>query len=128
MSAITYLRLDSSNDPIFYPSAALSDLDAVAQAIRTRILLFEGEWWEDLNDGTPMFQEILGAPAGGPNRQIMELALTQRIAQTPYVSSVQDVSIEFNTETRELSFSATAQTAFGTASVNNSNFSAGLGQ
>ena len=44
-SSILYLRLDANYDPIFDPDAELSDLQAVAQAIRTRLLLFMGEWW-----------------------------------------------------------------------------------
>ena len=37
-ASIVYLRLDADNDPIFDPGAELSDLEAVAQAIKTRLL------------------------------------------------------------------------------------------
>jgi hypothetical protein len=117
MSSITYLQLDASYDPIFLTSASLQDLQAVEQAIKTRILLFEGEWWEDLNLGTPMFQEILGASATPNGQQIMSAALAARIAGTPYVAATQNVSAVFNPTTRKFSFSATAQTSFGQASV-----------
>ena len=29
--------------------------EAIAQAIKTKILLFYGEWWEDISQGIPMF-------------------------------------------------------------------------
>lgn len=117
MSSITYLRLDPNYDPIFDPAASLTDLGAVTQAIQTRLLLFQGEWWENLNEGTPLFQSILGGRASGKNLQAMQLALSQRIAGTPYVASVLNVNETFSDAKRRLSFSATAQTAFGTASV-----------
>lgn len=117
MSSITYLQLDASYDPIFNPAASLQDLEAVEQAIKTRILLFEGEWWENLNEGTPMFQEIIGARATPNGQQIMAAALAARIAGTPYVVAVQNVTVNFNPTSRRFSFSATAETSFGTATV-----------
>lgn len=118
MSAISYLQLDKNFDPIWDPAAALIDLDAVAQAIRTRLLLFEGEWWEDLNEGTPMFQEILGQRATVNGQQIMSQALIARVSGTPYVSGVENASTTFSDKTRQLNFAATAQTSFGKVTVN----------
>lgn len=117
MSSITYLQLDAQYDPIFLPQASLSDLEAVTQAIKTRLLLFEGEWWEDLGDGTPMFQEIVGQRATPNGQQIMSQALAARISGTPYVVAVQNVSVNFNPTTRQFSFVATVQTAFGTVTI-----------
>jgi hypothetical protein len=119
MSTISYLRLDAEYDPVFDPASALTDLQAVEQAIKTRILLFEGEWWENLSEGTPMFQQILGQRATPTALQAMALALTARISGTPYVSSVQDVTVSFNAASRALSYQATVQTAFGTVQVSN---------
>ena len=116
-ASILYLRLDANWDPIFDPEAELSDLQAVAQAINTRLRLFQGEWWANLNDGTPMFQEILGQRASGNGQKVMATALAQRVSGTPYVSSVENVAITFDPITRKLSFSCTAQTSFGTVSV-----------
>lgn len=117
MSSITYLQLDPSDDPIFDPKASLTDLAAVTQAIETRLLLFAGEWWEDLNEGTPMFQSILGASANPKNLQAMNLILSQRIQSTPFVSSVLSASVTFDPVKRAFTFSATAQTAFGPTTV-----------
>jgi hypothetical protein len=117
MSSITYLQLDASYDPIFDPRAALQDLQAVEQAIKTRVLLFEGEWWEDLNLGTPMFQEIIGARATPNGQQVMSAALAARISGTPFVSTVQNINATFASASRKFSFSATADTSFGAVSV-----------
>jgi len=117
MSAITYLRLDANHDPIFDPDAELSNLDAVAQAIDTRLLLFQGEWWENLSEGTPMFQGIIGNRASQSGLEVMSLAISSRIAGTPYVSAVENISITFNPTNRKLTFSAIAQTSFGSVPV-----------
>lgn len=116
-SVISYLRLDASYDPVFDPASALTDLAAVVQAIKTRIFLLQGEWWENLNEGTPLFQEILGARATPKGQQIMALALSARIAGTPYVTAVQNVTVTFNPETRLFTYSATVQTAFGVTTI-----------
>jgi hypothetical protein len=124
MAFIQYLRLDTSNDPILIPDVSLTDINAVAQAILTRLKLFQAEWWEDLNEGTPMFQSILGASGSPKNQQAMTLALIERISGTPYVSGLQDISSRFDSRTRKFSFSATAQTAFGPVPVS---FTPGVG-
>lgn len=116
---ITYLRLDSSYDPIFTTNAELANFQAVEQAIKTRLLLFQGEWWENLNEGTPYFQEIIDYRATPNGQQIMALALAARINGTPYVSAVRNIAYAFDPKKRLLSFSATVQTAFGTVQVSN---------
>lgn len=117
MSSITYLRLDADYDPVFDNTATLTDLDAVRQVIQTRLLLFEGEWWENLNDGTPMFQTILGKRATPQGLQIMGMALTARVAGAPYVASVQNISPVFDPVARGFSYNANAITTFGVVPV-----------
>jgi hypothetical protein len=117
MASILYLRLDSSYDPVFEPSAELSDLEAVRQAVQTRILLFEGEWWENLNEGTPMFQLILGYRQFKGNQQVAALAITKRIMGTPYVSSVSNILVGFDPVKRRMTFTATVITTFGTFQI-----------
>ena len=114
---ILYLKLDANHDPVFDPSAELSNLDAVAQAIDTRLLLFQGEWWENLNEGTPMFQQIIGQRATPNGLQIMAMALSARIAGTPYVSGVENAVVTFDKIKRAFIFSCTAHTSFGNVPV-----------
>lgn len=115
---IQYLQLDSTYDPIFDPTANLDDTYAVAQAIRTRLKLFLGEWWENLNLGLPMFQSILGQLGSPQGLSAMTLAVTQNIEGAPYVTSVTGVTVKF--VDGALSITATAQTQFGPVSVNTS--------
>lgn len=113
MSSITYLKLDAQNDPIFDPQASLVDIYAVQQAIKTRILLFQGEWWENLNEGTPMFQSIMGRRATPSGQQVMSSAFSARVSGTPYVAAVQDPELTFDVITRALAYESTALTSFG---------------
>ena len=71
--------------------------NAVALAIKSKILLFYGEWWEDKSIGIPMFQSIIGQS----NRQSVIAALQQflknRILEIPEVVSVDTIDIENDT-------------------------------
>ena len=115
--SIVYLRLDPDYDPIFTTNAELTDLAAVAQAILTRLRLFEGEWWENLGSGTPMFQEILGQRATQSGQEIMSLALAARVSGTPFVSGVTNIQTTYEPIARKFTFNCIAQTAFGTVPV-----------
>ena len=114
MPSILYLRLDASYDPLFDTASQLSDLLAVAQAIQTRLMLFQGEWWENLNEGTPMFQQILGyRRQTSAGQDLATSALVTRIMGTPYVTAVHNVQMSFNPTTRLYTFTATVYTSFG---------------
>ena len=51
-----YRKLDENGDYSFGNNSLdfISDADAIAQAIKTKILLFYGEWWENTAIGIPM--------------------------------------------------------------------------
>src|SRR4051812_33849515 len=107
MPTITYRKLDPNGDPLHGNGQGcfVSDLDAVAQAIRTRLRLLKGEWWESLDSGTPLFQNILGTAGAGKSPSAVALILTSRILGTPYVLSVSDVATSYNPATRAFGFS-----------------------
>lgn len=69
---------------------------AVAQAIKTKILLFYGEWWENLGLGIPMFQSIIGQT----NRNTVNIAaqslLRKRILEVKEVTSIVELKAEVN--------------------------------
>lgn len=115
MATITVRRLDTSNgqnDSVRGNGLAdfLTDIDAVAQIIRTRLLLFTGEWWEALNVGLPLFQGILGVPS---TSQAVALLIRARILGTPFVKSVANIVIDYTPAGRAYSFSAVVVTQFG---------------
>ena len=114
MATIQYLQLDAGYDPIMDPTACLTDAAAVAQAIQTRLNLFLGEWWENLALGLPVFQAILGQLGSPQGLATMQLAIQQTIQGTPFVTSVTNTAVSF--ESSQLAVVYTVQTAFGTIS------------
>lgn len=114
---ITYLLLDSQYDPVFDPTVALVDAQAVRQAILTRLRLFLGEWWANINLGLPVFQSMLGKLGSTRVQAAISLAIQRQIEGVPYVSSV--TNIQTNFANGRFTFSATAQTAFGPVTVTN---------
>jgi hypothetical protein len=80
----------------------IDEADAVAQAIRTKILLFYGEWWENVSLGLPMFQSFLGQMSNENLKMSITLLLTKRIKE---ISEVKDVTeIEIARNNRQLRF------------------------
>jgi hypothetical protein len=94
----------------------LIDVHAVAQIIMTRLLLLEGEWFEALHEGTPLFQSLLGQPT---TEQAVALILRQRILGTVFVNAVQTVSITFTPSSRAFTFIAIVETQFGVVTLSN---------
>ena len=86
---IQYLRLDAAYDPIFDPTVALTDINAVAQIMLTQLNLFLGEWFENLNLGLPVLQTMLGQLGSQRALAAMQLSVQQYLQTTvPYLVSV----------------------------------------
>lgn len=117
MSTIAYLQLDSNNDPSFANGTSFTGLQAVRQAIYTRLELFQGEWWENLSIGLPVFQSMLGQLGSRRSQAAIELAIQQRIRGTPYVTGVSNVQASF--VNGRYTFTANADTVFGTVVISN---------
>lgn len=114
-----YRRLDKDHDYTFGQGRGsyLTGVDAVAQAIMTRLLLFTGEWWEDREDGLPLWQKMLGAYKVRP--EAIDRLIQARILGTPNVTGISSIQSGFNVETRSYSFTAVVDTAFGQVTVTN---------
>lgn len=84
---------------------------AVAQAVQTRLLLLEGEWFLDVTDGTPYATQILGTNT----QATRDLAVKRRILQTPGVKSL--VSYASQVVDREFLVQAVIDTIYGQVPV-----------
>lgn len=113
MSTIKVRKLDNYRDPVFGggKNDYVTDIDAVAQIIQSRLLFFKGEWWEDLEDGLPMWQSILGA--SGNNKKLVDAMIQKQVLDTPYVNGIDSVDSSFDPESRSYVFSAVVNTEFG---------------
>ncbi|WP_217364869.1 hypothetical protein [Brevibacillus sp. HD1.4A] len=88
----------------------LVDAAAVGQAIKTKLLLLKEEWWEQKEDGLPLFQNILGN-TNTSNLQAVDLLVQERILVTPNVSRILDFESRY--QSRTYSFQCKVETTFG---------------
>jgi len=85
--------------------------EAVAQAIKSRLLLLREEWWMDRNDGLPFWQSIHGYQ--GRDKDTVERLITDRILGTPNVIRIHDISSQYDPDTRRFEISVVVDTVFG---------------
>lgn len=110
-----YRKLDANGDYSFGGNAAnyVSGVDAVAQAILTRLRLLKYEWWENLEDGLPLWQDIL---AQRDVRRAEQL-ITERISMTPGVRDIMVFDSVFDNNVRRYSFNAVVNTDYGAVTL-----------
>ena len=101
-----YRKLSSDGDYTFGNNMNdfLSGNEALAQAIKTRILLFYREWWEDLNNGIPMFQNIIGQVNSANIQLALESVLTKRIREFSQVKNISYEDVSIDSKTRSVFF------------------------
>ena len=121
MSVIRVRRTDENNDLVRGNGKQdfVTDLDAVVQIIKQKLLFFRGEWWENENDGIPMFQQILGKYGMGSKTAAIDSLLQDAITSAPYGTGIAGMSSFFNASQRTYSFTATVNTNFGPVVVSN---------
>ena len=113
MFSCKYRALDASGDMVFGRGAAafLTGAQAVRQSVETRLRLFCGEWWESPDEGLPLFQQMLGRPQTQAQKELMDLLVAGRIADTRGVARVLSVRSAF--ENRRYVCSARVETECG---------------
>jgi len=90
-------------------------LFAVGQAVKTRLLLLKEEWWENTEDGLPLFQQILSQPGSNKNIVIVDSLIKERIIGTIDVTSIESFTSTY--ENRSYSFTTTINTNYGTTTL-----------
>ncbi len=122
-------RLDENHDYCFgrgfgdYLQDVSGDPEAIAQSIKTRLLLFLGEWWKDLRDGLPLWQKILGARV--KDKKIIDKIITDRIQGLKMpngnyaITAIKEVESEYDAETRAYSFTCRVDTIYGELYITN---------
>lgn len=117
---ISVRALDVNGDPIYGngQNNFLNDIQAVAQIIQTSLLLFQGEWWGDLNEGLPLFQSILGSN-NGKKTDAISLLIQNVILNCcpPFITGVKDIVTTYSTN-RQFNFACVVDTQFGLININ----------
>ena len=108
-----YRKLDNNGDYSFGSgfSDFVYDKNAIAQEKKKKILLFYGEWWEQIDDGIPMFQSILGAYDTETVKLASNRLMIDRIRQVDGVTDVSEAKT--NVIGRKLYLSYRVDTIYG---------------
>ena len=106
-----YRKLDENGDYSFgNNSFDYIDADnAIAQAIKTKLQLFYGEWWEDISLGLPMFQSILGQVSNENLRRTVILLCAEQIQNVEGVSSVDSIDVAISARKLTLDIDVTTE-------------------
>lgn len=92
--------------------------EAVAQAVQTRLLLWLGEWFLNVDDGTPYMLGILGKHS----QTTADITIQNRVLETQGVLDVQNFVSTIDPETRRLSVSMDLDTIYGPTAVQIENY------
>lgn len=109
-----YRRLDADGDYSFGNGGKdflVDSPEAIAQAVRTRLGLIEGEWFLDVTEGTPYETQILGTHS----QTTRDIAIRDRILGTTGVKEI----IAYSSEVLGRAFSVTVaiSTIYGATTI-----------
>ncbi len=107
---MTVRRLDENGDIATRGEQFIGGREEIAQTVLTRLRMFLGEYFRDIQDGTPWFEQILGKFT---SLSAAESALRARIANTPGVVRLTSFSADFDINTRRYSVTAGILTDYG---------------
>lgn len=111
-----YRKLDENGDYTFGRNNGnfyLNNPEAVAQAVKTRLGLIQGEWFLDITVGTPYNSRILGAGMVAT----YDAAIQEVIIGTQGVSSILDYASNVDPSTRAATISCKINTIYGQAII-----------
>jgi hypothetical protein len=111
---LTTRKLDSSGDLDW--NVTLYNLDAITQIIGTTIKLFQGEWWENTNEGTPLFQKILGV-YGATATAVSTLLQARILSLSTWVTGLSNVVCTYTASTKAFAFQADVSTIYGATTI-----------
>ena len=114
-------RLDDDWDYVFGHGKAdyLEGREAVGQTVKTRLLLLYGEWWEDQQDGLPLFEKMLGSSGSVENLNAVDIIIRQRIEDSLDVLGVTQYDSSFDRDKRAYNFSCRVESVYGELYVSN---------
>lgn len=112
-----YRKLDATGDFSFGHGELdyyQDNAEAVAQAVKTRLALWAGEWFLDNQEGMPWGLKVLGKNQATDYDPLIRL----RILETSGVVSVESYESAWDEDTRKLSIAVTIATRYGRAQLN----------
>jgi hypothetical protein len=107
---------DADGDSIFghgQQDFFIDQAEAVAQIVKTRLHLWQGEWFLDTSDGTPWRTRVLGKYT----QLSRDMVLRSRVLGTPGVTQIIDYNSTFDGNSRTFFVTMTLRTQFGIIAV-----------
>lgn len=105
------MTLDGRNLELVNGDLAITiEDDAVRQHIQQRLRAFKGEWFLDLSNGVPYFQDILKK---NPNPIVLDGVLKDAILSTPGVLELLSFDLNYINATRKLTLDFSVQVSQG---------------
>lgn len=111
-----YRKLDDAGDYSFglgQSDFMVNNPEAVGQAVLTRLNLWVGEWFANIDDGTGWSTDVLGKGTSS----LYEMMLRNRVLGTPGVKSILDFQSSLNPDERRLTIQITIDTIYGQTTV-----------
>lgn len=109
-------RLDADGDIYIGPdgSEGIAGIDGVVQLAVIQLKLFLAEWFANLEEGLPWFDEVFGKKYDAALDQRIRAFVTDRMMRkVPAVTGVFGLALTFDNRARALSISLGLKTAFG---------------
>lgn len=85
--------------------------EAVAQRVYTRLMLWRGQWFYDLTQGTPWQTEVLGERT----QSTRDVVVRETVGLTPGVTQIDDYASVVNPNTRTFTAAVVIDTVYGAA-------------
>lgn len=116
-----YRKLSPTGDYVFGQSANdfYNNVPAApGQAVKTSLLLFQGEWFLDSSVGTPYFVGILGKHS----QALADATVQNQILNTEGVTNITQYTSNIDPATRAYSVEAAINTVYGPTQVQIQNY------
>ena len=91
---------------------------AVGQSVKTRLLLWLGEWFLNTDDGTPFMQGILGKHS----KNTADVTIQDRVLNTTGVTSIENYASTVDGNSRAMDVQFDLNTIYGPTTVEVSNY------
>lgn len=92
--------------------------EAVGQAVQTRLLLWLGEWFLNIDEGTPYMIGILGKHS----KEVADITIQDRILGTQGMVDISQYDSTVSPENRDMIVAASIDTVYGPTDVQVQNY------
>lgn len=91
----------------------INNAQAVGQIIKTRLGLYQGEWFLDTSDGTPWNTQVLGNRTGSTRDPVIQA----RVLGTPNVANIANYNSQSLAPARTFNAAMSVNTTFGPVAI-----------